>query len=224
VAADPTDLAALLAAANRGDFPKPDGGWSRIRQWRRGLEAIVAFTGHAFFAVAEDISDRHIDELGADGYGGAHAPSVIQALAGPGAWIDSLDVILVIRTPERATSGLVERPDLGDHSRVRHAGRIRDDIRVLGYPEIENPSLATVSRGLGGLPEIGVQADEATDGAALLRAALATLPGAQLVVAGVAPGNARALRTFLRVGFQPVASVQVYCRAVNSATTERLRP
>ncbi|MDT4909635.1 MAG: hypothetical protein QOI69_2876, partial [Pseudonocardiales bacterium] len=38
-------------------------------------------------------------------------------------------------------------------------------------------------------------------------------PGDQLVVAGVAPGNARALRTFLRVGFEPVASVQVYCRA-----------
>jgi RimJ/RimL family protein N-acetyltransferase len=86
-------------------------------------------------------------------------------------------------------------------------------VHVLGYPEIDNPSLVTVGRGLGGLPELGIQADEATDGAGLLREALATLPGDQLVVAGVAPGNARALRTFLRVGFEPVASVQVYCRA-----------
>ncbi len=213
MAADPTDLATLLVAASRGDFPTPDGGWSRIPLWRPGVEAVVAFTGHAFFAVTDDVADRHIDELGADGFGGAHAPSVITALAGPGAWIDSVDAVLIARTPLRGTSRLVERPDLEDHLRVRHAGRIRDEVRVLGYSEIDNTSLVTVARGLGGLPEFGIQADQATDGAAMLREALATLPGEQLVVAGVAPGNARALRTFLRVGFQPVASVQLFCPA-----------
>lgn len=209
---DSTDLATLLRAAGRGRFPDPDGGWSRIPLWRPAVEAIVAFTGHAFFAVADDVADQQIAELGADGYGGAHAPSVIHALAGPDAWIDSLDAVLVIQTPEDGSSRLVERPDLGDHPRVRLAGRIRDEVQILGYPEIENTSVVTVSRGLGGLLELGVQADRATDGAGMLREALSALPGAQLVVAAVAPGNARALRTFLRVGFQPVASVQLYCR------------
>jgi hypothetical protein len=213
VARDRTDLATLLQDASHGRFPDPDGEWHRIPLWRPGVEAIVAFTGHAYFAVADDVAERRIDELGADGFGGAHAPSVITALAGPGAWIDSLDLVLITRTPESGPGRLVERRDLVDHPRVRHAGRIRDDVHVLGYPEIDNPSLVTVARGLGGLPELGIQADEATDGAGLLREALATLPGDQLVVAGVAPGNARALRTFLRVGFEPVASVQVYCRA-----------
>lgn len=213
MARDTTDLAALLRAASLGDFPKPDGGWSRIPTWRAGVEGIVAFTGHAFFAVGEDVTDRRIDELGADGYGGAHAPSVIQALAGPGAWVDSLDAVLVTRTAETGSSPLVERPDLAEHPRVRLAASIRDDVRVLGYPGLANTSLVTVSRGLGGLPELGVQTDASTSGAVILREALATLPAAQLVVAAVAPGNARALRTFLRVGFRPVASVQLFCRA-----------
>lgn len=209
------DLATLLADASAGQFPDPDGGWSRIPPWRDGVEAIVAFTGHAYFAVAEDIPAARIDELGADGLGGAHAPSVIQAIAGPQAWIDSLDVVLVVRTADAAApSRLVERPDLADHPRARLAARIRDEVQVLGYPQPENTSLVTVSRGLGGLPELGVQTNGSTDGAAMLREAMAAIPSYQLVVAAVAPGNARALRTFLRVGFQPVASVQLFCRRV----------
>ncbi len=208
-----TDLATLLREASVGQFPPADGGWSRIPLWRDGVEAVVAFTGHAFFAVADDVVDSHIDELGADGFGGAHAPSVIQNLAGPRAWIDSLDLVLVIRTDATATGRLVERADLADHPRARHAAQIRDEVRVLGYPQLENRSFVTVSRGLGGLAELGVQSDGVTDGATLLREALAALPGTQPVVAAVAPGNARALRTLLRVGFQPVASAQVFCRS-----------
>lgn len=207
------DLATLLANASAGQFPDPDGGWSRIPPWRDGVEAIVAFTGHAYFAVADDIADARIDELGADGFGGAHDPSLIHNLAGTRAWIDSLDAVLVTRTDGAATSRLVERADLADHPRAKLAAHIRDEVQVLGYPQLENTSLVTVSRGLGGLAELGVETDGVTDGAALLREGLAALPGSQAVVAAVAPGNARALRTFLRVGFRPVASVQLFCRA-----------
>lgn len=224
MAVDRTDLATLLRDACVGRFPPPDGGWSRIPPWRAELEAVVGFTGHAFFAVNDDVTDRALALLGADGYGGAHHPSVVLALAGANAWIDSLDVVLVVVTPAAAggsRSRLVERPDLGDHPRARFAIAIRNDVRVLGYPEPANASVVTIGEGLGGLWELGVETDGGTDGAALLREALVFLPSAQPVVAAVAPGNARALRGFLRAGFRPVASVQLFTRA---ATTPARNP
>jgi hypothetical protein len=57
----------------------------------------VAFTGHAVLAVAPDVSDARIIELGANGLGGAHDPRLVAALAGPDGWIDSLDVLLAGR-------------------------------------------------------------------------------------------------------------------------------
>jgi hypothetical protein len=57
-----------------------------VPPWRQGLEAVVAFTGHAVFAVEADIPDCQLVALGADGFGGAHDPRLITALAGPGAW------------------------------------------------------------------------------------------------------------------------------------------
>ncbi|MDT4973833.1 MAG: hypothetical protein QOG22_3976, partial [Pseudonocardiales bacterium] len=47
MARDRTDLATLLQDASHGRFPDPDGEWHRIPLWRPGVEAIVAFTGHA---------------------------------------------------------------------------------------------------------------------------------------------------------------------------------
>ena len=49
--------------------------------WRPGLEAVISFTGHAVFAVAPDIPDHLLDSLGADGFGGAHDPRLVTALA-----------------------------------------------------------------------------------------------------------------------------------------------
>jgi hypothetical protein len=87
-------LAVLITEAAAGRYPAADGGWRRVPPWRPGLEGIVAFTGHAVLAVAPDISDARIAELGADGFGGAHDPRLVAALAGPDGWIDSLDVLL----------------------------------------------------------------------------------------------------------------------------------
>jgi hypothetical protein len=90
-------LAALITEAAAGRYPAADGGWRRVPPWRPGLEGIVAFTGHAVLAVAPDISDARLIELGADGFGGAHDPRLVAALAGPDGWIDSLDVLLAGR-------------------------------------------------------------------------------------------------------------------------------
>jgi hypothetical protein len=87
-------LAALITEAAAGRYPAADGGWRRVPPWRPGLEGIVAFTGHAVLAVAPDICDARIIELGANGFGGAHDPRLVAALAGPDGWIDILDVLL----------------------------------------------------------------------------------------------------------------------------------
>jgi hypothetical protein len=64
-----------------------------VPPWRPGVEAIVAFTGHAVLAVAPDIPDQLLVSLSVDGFGGAHDPRLITALVGPGGWIDSLDTL-----------------------------------------------------------------------------------------------------------------------------------
>jgi hypothetical protein len=96
-------LAVLITDAAAGRFPVADGGWRRVPPWRPGLEGIVAFTGHGVLVVAPDISDARIIELGADGFGGAHDPRLVAALAGPDGWIDSLDVLLAGRGTGNAT-------------------------------------------------------------------------------------------------------------------------
>jgi hypothetical protein len=51
-------VATLIAAAAAGRYPVADGSWRRVPPWRPGLEAIIAFTGHAVLAVADDIPYR----------------------------------------------------------------------------------------------------------------------------------------------------------------------
>jgi hypothetical protein len=212
-------LAGLITAAAAGRFPDPDGGWERVPAWRPGLEAIFSFTAHAVFAVGPDISDQRIASLGADGFGGAHDPRLITALAGPDGWIDSLDMLLAGRGTGRPgiAPRLVDRPDLTAHPRARFAARIRDGPRVLGYPDPRRSALATVSRGIAGLTELSFELEPERrghgGGAGLAADALSILPAGQLTVAAVAPGNAASVRALLSAGFVPLASFQLFRRA-----------
>lgn len=207
---DRVDLAALLHDAADGRFPLVDGGVSRARPWREGVEAAVAFTGHAVLAVGDDVADEALLRLGAHGYGGAHDPRLVTALAGRGE-IGVLDVLLVARGTGTGSSApvrsLVPRPDLAGAARARHASLWRDDVRVLGLPDPATTGLTTLSRGIAGLTEVGLQAEDGT-AETLLAGALAQVPRGELVLASVTPGNARSLRFFLRRGFVPVGSVQ----------------
>lgn len=202
-----TDLGRTLRAAADDRFPPVDGGFSRTKPWKDGVEAAVAFTGHAVLAVGADVTDQRLVGLGVHGYGGAHDPRVVLALAGDGE-IGVLDVLLVGRGTG-GRSDLVERPDLATTERASHAAAWRHGCRVLGPADRASASLATLSRGIGGLPEIGIHADRGSASAdALLDGVLALLPAGEVVVASVTPGNARSLRFFLRRGFVPVGSVQ----------------
>jgi len=212
-------VARLIAAAAAGRFPDPDGGWRRAPPWRPGLEAILAFTGHAVFALRPDIPDRLLVSLGADGFGGAHDPRLITALAGADGWIDSLDMLMATRGTGRpgVAPRLIDRPDLATHPRARLAAGIRDHPRLMGYPDPHRSALAVVGRGIAGLTEVSFELEPprrgAGGGAELARDALSAIPAGQLVVAAVAPGNAASVRALLSAGFVPLGSLQLFRRA-----------
>ena len=209
------DVASLLRAAASGSFPPIDGGFSRAAPWREGVEAALAFTGHAVLVVGEDVPDERLRALGVHGFGGAHDPRAALSLAGHGE-VGILDALLVGNgTGNDLSSGtghdslLVERPDLAQSHRAQHAAQWRDDIRVYGFPDPARTALATLGRGIAGLPELGLQADDGSADA-LLAGVLALVPAGEVVLAAVSPGNARSLRFFLRQGFTPVGSVQLW--------------
>lgn len=203
------DLAHVLRLAATGVFPAADGGWDRVEPWRAGTEAVVALTGHAYLAVAEDVGDDELAALAPDGTGGAHHPRVVSHLAGGGR-VDVLDALLATTGGGDHRAAVVRRDDLGDHPRAAYARTVRDEVRVLGRPDAADTSLMTVARGVAGLTELGVETSPGTDGAALLADVVAVLPRYDPVLAAVAPGNARALRSILRAGFRPLGSVQLY--------------
>ncbi len=216
---DTVDLAAVLRSAAYGIYPQADGGWQRAELWRRGVEAVVAFTGHAYLAIGSDLTDVELDALGVDGHGGAHHPHVAERIRGSG-WADSLDVLLVrplpLSTLPRTTPEVevVPRDDLTAHPRIEAAANVRSGIRVLGLPARRSRSFVTIADGLGGLPEISIEVTGEQKGRDLLDAALgwcaAELDPDVPLVASVPPGNARSLRLFLRAGFLPVGSVQLF--------------
>jgi hypothetical protein len=182
------------------------------------VEAIVAFTGHAVLAVAPDVPDRRLASLGADGFGGAHDPRLVAALAGPGGWIDTLDMVMAGRgtgqpgVPPR----LADRPDLSAHPRAAFAARVRDPLRLLGYPGRRRSALVVISRGIAGLTELSFELEPEQrghgGGTSLVRDALTAIPAGELVVAAVAPGNAASVRALLSAGFLPIGSLQLFRR------------
>ncbi|KRC63657.1 hypothetical protein ASE12_02075 [Aeromicrobium sp. Root236] len=210
-------LADVIHDAANGRFPPVDGGWHRVEPWKQGVEAVVAFTGHAVFAVDAATTDESLAGLGADGFGGAHDPRLITELAGPRGWIDSLDALLVGRGlgAETASSRLVPRPDLATHSRVHFAATNRDDVRVFGFEDPDQSTVVVLARGVAGLPEISFELDpedRGGAGAALVHDGLKLVPEGELVCAAAAPGNAASLRALLSAGFVPLGSLQLFRR------------
>jgi hypothetical protein len=191
----------LLLSAADGRFPPVDGGCTVVPGLPGGLECSFAFTGHA--VVATDLPADAVLAHGPDGFGGAHAPDFLRWLAGAHGWMDALDATLVARG--RGGGSLPELPN-ADHPRVRHARRVRRNVRVYG----DDRGLVTVSDGLAGRLELSVEASPDGQGQGwgrgLLHDALGLVPAGQPVFAAVSPGNARSLRAFLGLGFVPIGS------------------
>jgi hypothetical protein len=152
------------------------------------------------------------------GFDGAHDPPLITALAGPGGWIDSLDIVMAgcgAGHPDTSPR-LVGRPDLATHPRAAFAARIRDQPRLLAYADRRRTALAVISRGIAGLTELNFELEDRRrghdGGTGLVRGALTAIPAGQLVLAAAAPGNAASVRALLSAGFIPLGSVQLFRR------------
>lgn len=194
-------LAAMLAAAD-GAFPPVDGQAVLVPPLPGGLEAVVSFTGHAVVATA--LAGADLADLALDGFGAALHPEVLLRLSGAGGGVGVVDTTLVARG--RGGGRLPARADLDDHPRVRHARGLRRQVRVHG----DERGLVTLAEGLAGRLEVSVEADPDRQGGGagrqLVLEALQLVPEGAPVFAAVSPGNARSLRVFLALGFQPVGS------------------
>lgn len=206
-------VADLLLRAWRGPRQPVDGSWQRVHTWREGVHGVVSVTGRAIVTAPDDVTDAELAAMGVDGWGHAHDPRVMTRLAGPNGWVDVLDAVLVAAGTGDPDPGVVDRPDLADHPRVRHALPLRDDVRVLGL-EGDDDTVLTVATGLGRLTELSFElaphARGTGAGTRLATAARGLVPAGDPLLACVSPGNVPSLRALLRAGFEPVASVQVY--------------
>ena len=191
-------LLTVLLAAARGHFPPVDGGVTMHAPLEDGREAVVSFTGHAH--IASRLRWADVADLAPDGFGRASYPRLLLRMAAAGP-VGTHDVTLVTESLGGGT--LQRRTDLDEHPRVRHARSIRSDVEVYG----DDRGLITVSTGLAGRTEIGVEASEpGAGGRSLIIDALRLVERGTSVFAAVSPGNARSLRAFLGCGFTPIAS------------------
>ena len=196
-------LEAFVEAAH-GRFPPADGGVTFLPVHRPGIEAIVAFTGHAF--VMSGLGPDDFADLELDGFGLAQRPEAQLRIARGGriGVIDATMVWLPSRFPAHDAGDVTETDAFEDHPRVRHARSIRSDVRVFAGAE----GLVTLSSGLAGRQEMGVAAFEPGQGSGrrLIRAGQSVADPSSPLFAAVAPGNARSFRAFQAEGFSVVGS------------------
>lgn len=208
-------LGRFLRELVTGTRPPMDGSWQRVTPWAPHIQGILAFPGHAILAVSYDHTEGELTDLGVDGWGGAHDPRVITALAKNG-WIDTLDALFlgVGHGDGTGSDTLTARPDLAHHPRVEHAKRNRSEVQIFGSKDTTDASVVVLSRGVGGLREISFELDPARrgqgQGTALVEAALHSVPDNELVVACAAPSNIPAVQCLRAAGMRPYGTVQLF--------------
>jgi hypothetical protein len=197
-------LLGVFHAAAAGEFPEPDGEVTFLEVHRRGVEAIVALTGHAF--VMSALGPEDFAGIDLDGFGMAHRPEAQLRLA-RGGRIGVTDATLVrtgVPDPVSDIAEIEETDAFLDHPRVRHAMAIRANVRVFAGPD----GLVTLASGLAGRQEMSVEAFAPGLGAGrrLIRAAIGVADPGRPLFAAVAPGNARSFRAFQAEGFAVIGS------------------
>ncbi|MCF6521534.1 hypothetical protein [Streptomyces sp. JJ36] len=197
-------LLGYLLDAVEGRFPSADGRVTVVPALPGGLEASVAFTGHA--VVATSLAAEDVRAQGPDGFGGSLAPGFLRYLAGPGGEIGTLDVTLAARGAG-GPSRLAPLPEGTEHPRIVHARSLRTHVSLWG----DQRGLVTLADGAAGRRELSIElwdpaGGPARAGRSLLADALTLVPFGEPVFAAVSPGNARSLRAFLACGFQPLGS------------------
>ncbi|WP_418959243.1 GNAT family N-acetyltransferase [Streptomyces tritici] len=206
------DVARILEAAARGDFPPPDGSAVVVPQPSGRDAGVLAFTAHSVIFTDEDPAWVHaaLAATDADPLSASMNPVFLTGLlAKTGRRMNTVDLLTVAdRLPGEPGIELREIRDLS-HPRVARALKYRDDVRVW----TADGGVLILGRGVAGRWECAVEVDEQARarglGRALARAARHLTPG-PVVWAQQSPGNARSVRTFQAAGYRPVASEALF--------------
>ncbi|MFE5300306.1 GNAT family N-acetyltransferase [Streptomyces sp. NPDC056632] len=203
-----SDVARILGAAARGEFPPPDGSTTIIAQPNGRDAGVLSFTAHSVVFLDED-PDWIRAELAAastDPLVASMTPRFHAALmARTGRYVNAVDLMTVAGAlPGEPGIALREIEDK-EHPRVARALKYRDEVRVWAA----DGGVLIMGRGVAGRMEVAVEVDEGVRhrglGRALATAARHLTPDA-VVWAQNTPGNARSVRTFQAAGYRPVGA------------------
>ncbi|HEY9372404.1 GNAT family N-acetyltransferase [Streptomyces sp.] len=209
------DVARILAAAARGEFPPPDGSAVVVAQPNRRDAGVLAFTAHSVIFTDEDPEWVHgaLAATAADPLAASMNPVFLTGLlAKTGRRMNTVDLLTVADAlPGDPGLELREIEDRS-HPRVARALKYRDDVRVW----TADGGVLILGRGVAGRWETAIEVDEHARqqglGRALARAARHLTPG-PVVWSQQSPGNARSVRTFQAAGYRPVASEALFVAA-----------
>lgn len=208
-------LVELLRAASAGRFPVANGAVEITSSPPGPADAVVAFTGRHI--VAADIESRWVhdvlppDDLGAP----MKAPFITQLARRINSSPGMVDLVLVARHDGSKGTDSHVRLLKGepDHPRVARARRYRRQLRC--YTD-DRGGLLVIGRGLADRWEVSLEVDPSSRGqgrgAALARAAIASMDANESIFAQVSPGNTASLRCFLAAGYEPIGAEVLFLR------------
>ncbi|MFE7774619.1 GNAT family N-acetyltransferase [Streptomyces sp. NPDC057445] len=202
-------LARILAAAERGEFPPPDGRTTVIPQPNPRDAGVLAFTAHSVVFTDEDPEwvRAALAATAGDPLAASMNPGFLSKLmTRTGRSMNTIDLLTV--APSRAGSPELPLREIKDpeHPRVARAHKFRDDVRVWAT----DGGVLLLGRGVADRWEAAIEVELPSRGAGLgvrlADAARHLVPDGAYVWAQQSPGNARSVRTFQQAGFRPVGS------------------
>ncbi|MET9374356.1 GNAT family N-acetyltransferase [Streptomyces sp. NPDC003035] len=202
------DVARILAAAARGQFPPPDGSTTVVPQPSPRDAGVLAFTAHSVVFTDQDPEwvRAELAAVSSDPLAASMNPEFLIALMRrTGLRMNTVDLLTVAPALPGAPELPLREIEDAEHPRVARALTFRDDVRVWAA----DGGVLILGRGVAGRWEAAIEVDEEVRhrglGRALALAARHLTPDG-VVWAQQSPGNARSVRTFQAAGYRPVAS------------------
>ncbi|MFI8960711.1 GNAT family N-acetyltransferase [Streptomyces sp. NPDC053493] len=203
-----SEVARILAAAARGEFPPPDGATTIVAPPNGRDAGVLSFTAHSVVFLDEDPEwvRAELAAASTDPLVASMTPRFLTALADrTGRYLNTIDLMTV--APALPGEPGIELREIRDreHPRVARALKYRDEVRVWAA----DGGVLILGRGVAGRWEAAVEVDEDVRhrglGRALATAARHLTPD-DVVWAQNSPGNARSVRTFQAAGYRPVGA------------------